>query len=392
MKRGYIAHMDKKFFIILLLALLPNTLLAGLFVGVAIVKKGLVVLEPAESGQGPGRVKERVRVELGDVIRVGADGHCELLVYEGTVAHLPPNSDYRVKRQGIYKMLDGGNVLVVPFRLQLGQKTQRQPMPKEPSALGTITPRGRVFIKRCNSDTWAPMVGQQKFFPGDVVRCDKGVEAGIDYIEGPKIRLAAGTLAYLLPLSISIERGGGFVVLPAKRMNFFFAASMTSLRPRGVGTVFNVMEDKDGCYLHVFKGSVKMALKAQGLPSRATVRAGLKSRLTRAGTIDRPESFVAKDRLAGLVTKISSALENDGPLTLDELFKASPIAKAPNFTPPPTVAPPPPTVKPVTRPPIAKPPATSKPRATLKPTGPMPGQDLEDLFQLPRLGSGPKRP
>ena len=137
MKRCYIAHMDKKFFLILLLAFLPVTLRAGLFVGVAIVKKGLVVLEPAESGQGPGRVKERVRVELGDVIRVGADGHCELLAYEGTVAHLPANSDYRVKRTGVYKMLDGGNVLVVPFRLQLGLKTQRLPMPQEPSALGT---------------------------------------------------------------------------------------------------------------------------------------------------------------------------------------------------------------------------------------------------------------
>ena len=366
----------------LFVSFLPTSLWAGLFVGVAIVKKGLVVLEPAESGQGPGRVKERVRVELGDVIRVGVDGDCELLVYEGTVTHLPPNSDYRVTREGIFKMLDGGNVLVVPFRLQLGQKTQRLPLPAEPKALGTISPRGRVFMKHASSETWTPMVGQQQFSPGDMVRCDKDVQASISYETGLKVRLEEGSLAYLMPDTMSVERGGGMVVMPDIRFDFNFAASMTALRPLSPGTIFRFSESKDGCFLHVFKGAVKMALKAQGLPSRATIRAGYKSRLTRAGTIDKAESFVAKEGLQGLVSQITNALSTDGPLAIDGLFKSGPIVEAPEPPPAPTVAP-----APIKTPPIARPPLPTKPAVTKKPVGPMPGQDLEDLFQLPRLGN-----
>ncbi len=376
--------MKQLIFSLFVFSLLVSSCPAGLFVGVAVVKKGLVVLEPSESGQGPGRVKERVRVELGDVVRVGPDGDCQLLVYEGTVVHLPPDGDYRITRDGLFKMLDGGNVMIVPFKVKLGMKTQRLPLRENKTPLGTIIPRGRVFLKEAASPTWAPMAGSQQFFAGDVVRCDKGVEATIKFGNGLIVRMEAGTLAYLLADSISVERGGGIVSLPDKGApKYYFAASMTALRPQRSGTVFRFFESKDGCHLHVIKGAVKMALKAQGLPSRKTVPAGLNTRLTRAGTIEKPQVFINKIQLANLATKVNGALSADGPLNISTIF--SPVKKVP--TPPrpaPTVAPPVAAPKP---PAMVKPPQPPRPpMATKKPVGPIPGSDLEDLFQLPRLG------
>jgi len=368
--------MQRRFLVVTLLcaALVAVThCRAGLFVGVAMVAKGTVVLEPAEMGQGPGRVVERVRVELGDIVRIGEDGDCTLLVYDGTVYHFEPRGDYRIVREGIQKLLDGGEILIAPFRTVLGGRNQDERFSSEIHPLGTVTPRGRVFMRRAAADVWVPLAAPAAFAAGDILRSDEGADVMVAYETGVRLRLGPGTLAYLLADAVNVERGGGLVTVDG-RSDTTFAASMTALQPNGAAT-FVFHEAREGCRLKVLAGSVRLMLKAQGLPCAATVRQGFQTRLTRAGTIDPLAVLADQQRSAELARMAAGALAPGGALTAE---LAAMLGIAATDMPPEA-----PTARAAAPPPPPQPPPAPRPDARRPATA----SDLEDLFQLPRLNS-----
>jgi len=286
----------KKFQFIVLVAVFFNLsvicLDAGLFTGVAVVDSGLVILQPAQSGVGSGRIVSQVRLELGDLIKVGDDGVCYLYFIDGTIVSLDSNSEYRVRREALWKVLDGGEMIVADFNLVLGSKTQQQSLAPHQKKLGDLEPKGECFYKAPGSIVFKPLTSLTNFTSGGIVKTGSSGKVIITYNDSRLlILLEPDTLVYCLHTGINVETGSGLVCVSPQKQLPIFDATMCRVRVRSNTAIFHFQELNDGAHLLVYQGKLQFSLKAQGLPRTVVLRQGDSSILRRSGLIEPSVKF-----------------------------------------------------------------------------------------------------
>lgn len=372
--------------VLTLAAACPAPAGAGLYVGVVRAVKGLVVVDSTSSPTGPRRVTDVGRVELGDLVRIGEGSSAELLTYEGSRVLLEANSDYRIDRDALLRQLDGGDIVARYFRLRLGAKTQTAVPGRPPEPIAMASSVGRPFVRGAEDEAWTPLGADRPILPGDVVRCDDGATAAVLFKAGGGVRLTPGTLAWLHADGIHLERGGGLVSLRGASRDLTVVTPMALIEPRR-DSVFRVEEERGGCRIHVLAGAVTLKRKSQGVAARTTVGAGQVGGLTRAGVVQQEERFLDgeasvrwADEVATLVAAGASAPMD---LRLTALFAGAGAGASPAPSSPPPPAPVPPRAEEKTG--AGVPPAPS-PAPSPAPGPPASAEELENLFQLPRLG------
>ena len=371
----------KSIFPFLFLFLTVSVSSAGVFVGVAVVEKGLVVLQPAESGVGSGRIVSQVRLELGDIVKVGEDGVCSVFFTEGTIVRLDKNSDYRVRRNGLWKILDGGEMVVADFATRMGSSTQRVPVSSKRNPLGEMTVDGECFYKFSKDEQWKSAGDLTMLYPGTMVKTTTNGWAFIVSSEGNlKAAIEPDSLVYFLHGGINFERGGGLVFAPEKGDTLRFDASMSRIRPRSNSLLFRFRELDDGAWIHVYSGRLQFSLKAQGLPMSRMLAAGTTTVLRRSGAIDRPQVFLDRSRAKDESSKVMKLFSDKSLAGLRSFLGDSTVEAA--------------ALNDETEASIADL-RTKKPEQAPEEVSPIvsgnkqvPGEagDLEALFQLPRMG------
>lgn len=360
---------------------------SGLFTGIAVVDGGLVVLQPAESGVGSGRVVNEVRIELGDIIKVGEDGQCTVLFIDGTSVRLDTNSDYRVRRNGLWKLLDGGEMIVADFKVKLGSRTQKLPVNRAVTAIGEVFPFGECHYRSAAGEKWSKVEKSRVLHAGDVVKTGKDCHAFVLSHKGElKAFIEPETVFYCLHGGMNFESGGGLLIASPRATDFLFDASMSRIRPRAQEVIFRFRELPDGAWLDVYEGRIQLSLKAQGLPISKTLSNGWGTVLRRSGAIDKPlrrESYqLEASQIPVLLKAFESKSVNEVITFLAGTVKvgtAPEEEKTPGGIPEDVVP----------KPQIPKEPA---PVPSKNSSAPVPGQgDLEKLFTLPRMGGTDSR-
>jgi len=404
----------KTFLAILLLLSFGATLSAAVFCGVVSTTRGLVVVERAGSMRGFA-VSDTARVELGDTLRTAEEGAADLHVYDGSTIHLESGGDYRIERLGVEKLLDGGVVFIHKFTFPLGSKTQDGRIVPTDSSLGSLGFSGRVFSRDIASSSWSSSNDDTVFVSGLTLRAEDTGAVFAHYRSGPRLRLTGSGLVHLLTDEVSLERGD-LLFVHTGRSACTVATSMASIKSRP-GSCFRIVEGRQGCALFVFSGNVALARKAQGLSAKARPGPGQGAFLGRSGRVQAPKRFaLAKDAALWVplivrnleIASKDAAMEPNLQKVLERLdrwnadvfaSKISALPKAPKA--PGRKAPKAPVrkkrKKQAPKVPVPEKQVPTAPEQAPKvpvlqereqvPTAPVTPEELENLFQLPRLGA-----
>ena len=297
-----------------------------------------------------------------------------LIASSTPIVNLSQNSEYRVRREGLWKVLDGGEMVIADFKLVLGSKTQQQSVATTQEHLGELTPSGKCEYKNSKDNKWGPVTKKTLFYSGGIIKTGSDGYVIITYNESSVLALIEpDSLVYCLRGGINFEKGKGVISVPSKGGKYMFDARMSRIRVRSQNTLFRFEELTDGAYLSVYKGKLQLALKAQGLPTSVTISPGFTALLKRSGLIKRPQRFKEAGTLKGIEKSVNAWFAEDSFEKLIEFTKGR-ISDQPEIDTSPQDIPAPDVPAPV-QPPLGP---------TQIPSGA--ASDLEKLFQLPRMG------